>query len=201
MQPSTIIERCLRLEQAAWAELIGTHRSLVLGVLMRILGHIDRDSIPDLEQEVFEKLLANDCQVLRTVEGDAHLRGLLAMTAANLARDHLRRLGVRRGTGLDAEGADEIRQALAPDPVAELEEEVARKRRVEKVFEVLAALVSGPNASRDTLIFRAHYLDELSAPEIASMGIGLTTKGVETVLFRLTKRLRASLREDEESVA
>jgi RNA polymerase sigma factor (sigma-70 family) len=184
-----LIERCVRLDSTAWEELVATHRTVVLRVLVGILGTKDPQAIQDLEQETYERLLHRNCEALRAMKSPSHLRGLLRTIAANLARDHLRRAAVRKA----------YLQTLTPqveDPSQSPDEILRRKRDVERVFAALETILTGPRASRDAQVFRAFYLEGGSAAEIAAMNLGLSAKGVETVLFRLVRKLRKYLSRD-----
>ncbi len=186
-----LAERCLRLDPKAWEELVASHRRVVLRVLTRILGTGDPAIIQDLEQETYERLLQRDCEALRAVEGPRHLRALLCTIAANLARDHLRRSAVREAH-LQAESLQAGEALFESPPLpAEL---FARKEDLERISKALEKVLKGPNARRDAQIFRAYFFEGETASEIAAMGLGLSTKGVETVLLRLVRKLRESMR-------
>lgn len=191
------ISRCLRRDPEAWEELIASHREAVLRVLSKLLGTTDPNSIPDLEQKTYERLL--DPKVLQGIEGPQHLRGWVCRTAANLAKDRRRRMRVRRSQPLDEEmdgGAGDLLDAsYGPEAT------VQRKQKVERILAALEHIVTGPNADRDKLIFHSYYLDDLGAAEIAALDVGLTPKGVETVIFRLTKRLREQMLREGEPAA
>ena len=51
----------------------------------------------------------------------------------------------------------------------------------------------GPREARDLLVLRAYYFDGLTPGEIAALGIGLSPKGVETVLQRAKGRVEQAL--------
>jgi hypothetical protein len=53
---------------------------------------------------------------------------------------------------------------------------------------------TGPNQERDCIIFWLYYLQRMSAKAIAALAtIKLTAKGVEAVIFRLTRCVREHL--------
>lgn len=195
MQAKDLIGRCIERDAAAWELLVSTHGKLVLRVLVRILGPGDEAAIEDLEQEVYARLLARNCEALRSVESPSHLKGLLARIASNLAKDHRRRMKHRAPRAVpDDDGEERLSDSdLLAGPLGP-EDGLRGKQSVEEVLRALDAAVKPPHAVRDKLIFRAHYFDEMSAPEIAAMKVGLSTKGVESVLYRLTQRVREALR-------
>lgn len=194
--PASLIARCIEQDPEAWAELIGAHRPLVLRVLVRTMGPAGMAAADDLEQEVWGRLLANRCEALRSLleAGQVNLPAFLSRTAINIALDHRRRMAVR--------------QVVQPgpldhlvDPQEALEERYHRLERRQEIFEALEKVLAPPNGDRDRLIFRAHFLDGLSASEIARMGVGLQPKGIETLLLRLVNRVRALVRPKNEDAA
>lgn len=198
MRSNDLIDGLLRLDSASWETFVIEHRQTVIRIVSRVVGSKDPASIADLEQEVYARLLANDREALRRLRdaSDGSLRSFLCTTAANVGRDHLRRLQVRGVVRALPEGdEDELFFNTAGSGAEPL---FARMRAVE-VVEALGRVVKGPNAARDSLIFKAHFLDGLTAAEIGAMGLGIAPKGVEAVLFRLTAKVREELRAGEEN--
>jgi RNA polymerase sigma factor (sigma-70 family) len=191
---ASLIARCIEMEHAAWTEFVGSHRPLVLRILVRTVGPAGLASADDLEQEVWSRLLANRCDALRgLVHADpSGIRAFLSRTAMNIALDHRRRMAVRQI--VQAGPLDEL-----VDPEEPLEELYARHERRQKILETLEKVLTPPNTDRDRLIFRAHYVDGFSASEIARMGVGLQAKGIETLLLRLVGRVRALLANNEDA--
>lgn len=195
-----LITRCIDRDPTAWGELLELHRPMILRVLVRAVGSLDPAVVTDLEQELYLRLLAHDCEALRGLRGAgaAALRGFLCTTALNLARDQRRRLGVRR---VMVAGDLEALVGDLADPGETQDRTVERRERTRLVLEAVERVIKGPQAERDRLIFKAHFVDGLSASEVASMGVGLTQKGVETVIFRLVARVRDALRARTEDAA
>lgn len=182
-----LVERCICNDGEAWRALIARYRPMVLRVLIRATNRRDRALILDLEQDLWARLLANERAVLRPLAGKppAALKALLSVMALNLGRDHGRKTAVR--------------EAVLPEQLAGLagcegkgpEEAANVAERCRLVLEAAARLVTPAEAARDLLIFRAYYQDERTSKEIAAMGVGLSVKGVEAVIQRLTVRVRA----------
>ena len=57
----------------------------------------------------------------------------------------------------------------------------------------LREAAQGPREARDLLVLRAYYFDGLTPAEIAGLGVGLSPKGVETVLQRARGRVEQAL--------
>lgn len=198
MVPTDLIDGLVRLEPASWSSFVAEHRPVVIRILSRMVGASDPASVADLEQEVYSRLLANDRGALRGLRGasDGGLRAFVCTMAANVARDHRRRLQVRgRLRAVDDEDPEPALPAGGGG-----EDTVLSRLRASEVFDALARVVKEPNAARDTLIFKAYYVDGLTAAEIGALGLGIAPKGVEAVLYRLTARVKEALATAEEQV-
>ena len=146
--------------------------------------------LSDLEQEVWSRVLRRDGEALRGLRGrdDSVVRAFLCTVALNVARDARRRALARP----DATCADPaVLDGLVDDPDHDPEDLAVERERRREVLEAARAEVRD---DRDFLIFQLYYRAGATAPEIAALpGLGLTTKGVETVLHRLTGRVRWKL--------
>jgi hypothetical protein len=69
-----------------------------------------------------------------------------------------------------------------------------REILLKEIDDCLKACSEGPDQERDCLIFWLYYRQGLSAKGIASLPtVGLTAKGVESAIFRLTRLVREKL--------
>jgi len=195
---SDLIRRCIERDATAWAELVSTHREMIVRVLVRTVGTEGAAAVEDLEQDLWGRLLANECEVLRGLTGaeEGQLRAFLYRTALNLGRDHRRRVAVRRV--IQPEPVEEVAGGI-PDDAEGVEERYQRLERQQSILDALEEVLTPPNQDRDRMIFRAHFVDGLTASEISTMGVGLGTKGVESTLHRLVNRVRALLRSREDA--
>lgn len=198
MPASDLIRRCIERDASAWTELVASHRQMVLRVLIRTVGVEGASAVEDLEQDLWSRLLANDCEALRGLSAgdDALLRAFLYRAALNLGRDHRRRLAVRRV--IQPEPVEDIAGHL-PDGAERIDDRYERLERRQSILDALEEVLAPPNVDRDRMIFRAHFVDGLTASEISSMGIGLGAKGVESTLHRLVTRVRNLLRSREDA--
>jgi len=73
---------------------------------------------------------------------------------------------------------------------------------IEEITQLLELCVAGPDQERNTRIFWLHYRSGLSARAIADLpGILLTTKGVESIILRITRELRTRMAEPKGGAA
>lgn len=179
--------RCARGEKAAWLELLRDYQRGVLHMLWR---YGPRDEAADLCQEVWARLLRNDGAALRSYQGGS-LKAFLGQVAKTVAIDRARALRVRPQEATDDEPLLHAPDA-APSAEAALQDEQHR-RKLAAALEQVAQAAENPGRDRD--ILRLHFVEGMSAREIADMGLGLPHKGVEAVLRRARDKLQELLQE------
>ncbi len=142
-----------------------------------VLGEAD-----DVTQEICLKIMASKSSLADSAPEhkpafDAYFRVL----AANAARDWLRKSG-RHPTLLFEE--QETAVSFAPHGDRSLEKELLIKQ-IEQTLDC---------ADRERTIFGLYYRQGFSAREIASIpALRLSTKGVETIILRLSRQVRLKL--------
>lgn len=184
-----LLRRCTEGDGRAWLELVDRYRPAILRVMAKAASPTTVEDLRDLEQEVWTRLLHRDQQPLRRLRRptEATLRAFLCTVALNVARDARRRAGRRPQLEVTQEGE----LADWPDGT-DLETLLADRQRHRQALEAARAEVG--DEERDLLIFELYFRDGATASEIAAFpGIDLSVKGVETVLFRLTRKVRQRL--------
>ena len=195
-----LAKACSRSTDASeWEELVRRCVPLASLVALRVARSWESNPSPatvdDIVQEVFVKVCEQERRVLREFEprGEDSFFGLLRIVAVSVANDHFLRLhsakrggnqvttlliddGPTSGAGNGNGGAD------AHWPV--LLEQLDRKLRS-------APAVIG---QRDRALFWLYFRQGFTAEEIARLpAAGLTAKGVESALRRVTLWLRAEV--------
>lgn len=196
-----LILTCLRSgEEIAWVEFVRRFQPLIASVVLRVArqwGAASPQVIDDLVQETYLKLCAERCRLLQNfkTERQGAIYGFLKVFTANLARDHFKAVHAQKRGG--SVGTDPLDVEVVSGHVTRNESEVACYERnilVGQVATCLNSVVSGPNATRDSRIFWLYYRVGLSASAIADLSAtGLSTKGVESIILRLTRALRERL--------
>lgn len=141
--------------------------------------------VDDLVQETFLKLFANDRKALRSIRNayENTIFGYLKVVASNVARDHFRH---PENKVEEIELADPV---VPPSPDGF--DRIEFNRLKEKIQAHLVSLSSSETYTRDEAIFWLYYEQGYSAKEISLLpNVGLTVKGVESTLLRLTRFLR-----------
>jgi len=150
--------------------------------------------VEDLVQDTYLKLCSNDFQILRGIRSD-HPNGAYALVRAvahSTTIDYLRKRRNPLNDGQKSVSLDALQVDLA---LAEpLESQLHRRMLFEQIDAILSR--TGPSESRirDRSVFWLYYRQGYSAKEIAALlAVGLTVKGVESLLFRMTATLRTEL--------
>ena len=159
---AAVVERCIRGDNGAWAELVRSHHRRVYGMCYRFTG--SASDAEDLTQEVFLKLYGN----LRSFNSDkGSFTTWITTLTRNLLVDHFRRSRMERSTdSLDA-GWDDAEEQRSG---AEMLQDVRRSphdhmmgRELEKM--VQAALAKVSPELREAVILRD--LEDMDYKEIA----------------------------------
>ena len=190
-------------DAAEWGELVRRCAPLASLVALRIvrqwLGSPSPATVDDIVQEIFLKLCEQERRILRNFEprGEDSFLGLLRLVSASVATDYFRRLySAKRGgkvvtMPLMEEGAQ--LPAASVNPAAQM-------RQSALLAQLDGKLRSAPEmiGERDRTLFWLYYRQGFTAEEIASLaGSGLTAKGVESALRRVTIWLRAQVERQE----
>jgi RNA polymerase sigma-70 factor (ECF subfamily) len=186
-------------DAAEWGELVRRCAPLVSMMAVRVSRMWSNTrsaaAIDDIVQEVFLKLCEQERRILREFEprGEDSFLALLRTIAASVANDYFRRThSQKRGghaitlsiqgeeTELPLDGARPAARMVHATLLAQLDGKL--RADPEKIGE------------RDRALFWLYYLQGYTAEEIAHItAAGLTAKGVESALRRVTVWLRAEV--------
>ena len=195
-------------DAAEWEEFVCRCAPLASLVALRVSRMWVRAPSPatvdDIVQEVFLKLCEQERRILRDFEprGDDSFLGLLRMVSASVANDYFRRLhSAKRGGNVVTTPLFE-EEAQLPGGGAQPE---AGMHRSVLLAQLDQKLRSAPKAvtERDRALFWLYYMQGFTAEEIARLtATGLTDKGVESALRRVTTWLRGEIerQKSEESL-
>jgi RNA polymerase sigma-70 factor (ECF subfamily) len=188
-------------DSAAWEEFVRRFHRLIATVVLRTArrwGGTTPAQIDELVQDTYLKLCADQARLLRSF-GSRHedaIFGYLKVVTANIVHDHFRSVRAqKRGGGA---GTEELEAEYGPAPLEAASTSGASAVEQQVLFSEidvnLRAVLEGPHATRDRRIFWLYYRVGLPAASIAGLpGIGLSTKGVESTLLRLTRQVRQRL--------
>jgi RNA polymerase sigma-70 factor, ECF subfamily len=193
-----LVRRCSSSgEIDAWDEFVRRLHRLIAKVVYRTasrMGDASRQTVDDLIQETYLKLCANDCRLLRNFDHrhEGAFVGFVQVVAANVVRDHFKALRAEASST----DWDSSREAITPasENASGGKASMEREILIREVSYHLDICTAGSDQDRNRTVFWLYYRTGLSAREIATLpGIGLTTKGVESVIVRLKRELRMRL--------
>jgi RNA polymerase sigma-70 factor, ECF subfamily len=209
---STSPEELVRLcsasgDSEAWQEFVRRFHRLIASVVLHTASRLGDPSIEiadDLIQDTYLKLCANNFRLLR--DFDSHhpeaIFGYIKVVTANVVRDHFKSLhSEKRGAGQIMETPELF------VPIADgsgLGGAVAIERRVliKDVQRHLELCTAGPEQARNCRIFWLYYQAGLAASAIATLPeVNLTTKGVESLILRITRDLRERMAISKQRIA
>jgi len=184
-----LLQLCLSSdEQEQWREFVRRTQPLIASVIINTVRRWKTPApslVDDLIQDTYVKLFANDKKALRAIKNEYEntIFGYLKVIASNVVRDHFRQ---------PVNKTDEIEVSdtvLPPGPQDRERLEFLHKK--EEIKGILETLSASETYQRDVAIFWLFYEQGYTAKEISLLpGFGLTVKGVEAVLFRLTRYVR-----------
>jgi RNA polymerase sigma-70 factor, ECF subfamily len=201
MSAEELIRACAEgNDGAAWEEFVARFQKAISLSIKRTACQWGKDPaqfVDDLLQETYLKLCQDKCRLLLEFarqHSDEAVLGYIKTIAINVAHDHFKSLhSQKRGAG----ETDQLHEDF--DPAAQSSsfggpEAMDREVFLQEVHEQLQNCAAGSNQERDCLIFWFYYLQGMSAKAIAALAtIKLTAKGVEAVIFRLTRCVREHL--------
>ena len=192
-----LVRRCyVQGELHAWEEFVRRFHRLIAAVVIRCasrMGNTSKETIDDLIQETYLRFCADNYRLLRTFEHrypNAFI-GFIKVVTSNVVRDHF------KSAATEKHGSNRIDQisdgfvSTAADGGYGSPKIVERNVLIEEIDRHLASCVTGADQDRNRKIFWLHYRVGLSAADIAAMpAFGLTTKGVESQILRITRDVR-----------
>jgi RNA polymerase sigma-70 factor (ECF subfamily) len=197
MSAEELVRACAESnDNAAWDEFVSRFNKPITLSVIRVAhqwGEFAREVVDDLVQEIYLKLCTDRCRLLldfATRHPEAIL-GYIKTTAANAARDHFKSyFSQKRGSGRtneSLEGVDPAGGNEAFGSPSAIEHEVLLRQ----IEAILPTCSPESERERNRLIFWLYYRQGMTAKAIASLAvIGLSAKGVESVIVRLTRLLR-----------
>lgn len=194
---------CLRSgDELLWAEFVRRTRPVISNSIRKAMQCRKRFMpalVEDLVQEVFLKLLAHDARVLRgfVYRHENALSCFLRVVSSNVVRDHFRcSYSKKRGSGREAEDLERVAVAGRGSPIMRGASvvtlpDVERYILFQQIENCMLKHMGNPTSARDWTIFKLYYKEGLTAKAIAhSSSIGLSVKGIESTLLRITRLIR-----------
>jgi RNA polymerase sigma-70 factor (ECF subfamily) len=187
-----------------WEEFIREFSPVIVWTVRnkaRSYGETSPEVHEELAQDVFLKLCADNCAKLRAMDASGHSNphAYFKVVALNHVKDYFKgqRAG-KRGSGVSPESLDDVQPespARATGGMADMQWQI-EMRQVEGILRELGF------SEREIAVFDLYYFQDWTAKEIAALAwVGLSEKGVESLLRRMRLALRSFFEEDKGSAA
>jgi RNA polymerase sigma-70 factor (ECF subfamily) len=186
-------------DDEAWEEFVsrvGRPISLTIMRTASLWGEPSRSLVQDLVQVTYLKLWEDNCCRLRdfAIQHPEAILGYIKTTAANATHDHF-----KHGHSQSSGGGKPHVSTSDVDPEAGADihgsqETIAFGVLLNEIDNYLKRSSTGRDQERDRVIFWLYFREGMSAKEIASLAaIGLSTKGVGSVIERLKHSIRGHI--------
>jgi RNA polymerase sigma-70 factor (ECF subfamily) len=186
-------------DEEAWQEFVsrvGRPLRLVIARTASVWGDASRSTVEDLLQITYLKLWEGGRNLLHefAIERPEAILGYLKKTAANAAHDYFKHARSQTAGGHAQHVSTFDVEPEAGHESAGSEQKIAFDIFLAEIDGHLSGCLDGPDAERDRTIFWLYFRQGLSSKEIASLpGIGLSAKGVGSVLERLKHSIREQI--------
>jgi RNA polymerase sigma-70 factor (ECF subfamily) len=209
LSPADLFRACGQVGDAAcWQEFMRRFNPVIARSILRIAlryGVSENSVIDDLIQDTYLKICANDRQLLRAFspQHEDSAFGFLKVVSTRVAQDFFKsRLVEKRALEPNTEALEEggvpVCQEAGSNKLSATEKAVL----IDEIDRTLVRLIPACDVERARRVFWLYYRAGFTANSIASIpALGLTTKGVESLLFRLTRAVRESLCEKTKGAA
>jgi RNA polymerase sigma-70 factor, ECF subfamily len=193
-----LLRACANGDASAWQEFMQRFHRIIAITAYRVARRwgAGPEVVDDLVQETYLKLCADQARVLRQagLSDPDTVFGFLKVVTANVATDHFKRANAGiRGGSVPHESLDSPERPGGAEGPSVMPD-AGRALLLEKVDTCLCALTPPETRERDRTIFWLYYRQGFTAAEIADLpSTGLSLKGVESLLHRLTQQVRARL--------
>lgn len=199
MSLETLISACMEGGTPAWEEFVQHFHTLIASVVLRTARRCGSNSpalFDDLIQETYLKIYADRHRILGEFS-PAHpdaFYGYVKVIAANVVYDHFRsKYAQKRGQRQPETSIDDVSAPVSSENQTEAMG-IHKEILLVEIDRALCATLSEADRKRDRAIFWLYYRYGLTATAIADLpSVGLTVKGVESVIHRLTTLVRNRL--------
>ncbi len=204
-ETSRLLDDCQAGKAAAWEDFYARFHALIRITVVkaaRPFGCSDRTVFEELVQETYVRLCAANFRILRTARSE-HPNAIFALVqsvAWATAVDSFRnRYAAKRGGEVRTVSFDGLLRDVAL-PQHSPENQLETRLLIEKVEDHLDAFLDEATRDRDKSVFWLHYRQGFTAVEISRIArVGLTPKGVESLLHRIVGELKDKMQRRKRS--
>ncbi len=189
MTAAEIVHACLESDnKAAWTTFVRRFQPVISASVARVARRYGTPSpalVDDLTQETYLRICKENCRTLRDFEfrHDDAIFGYIKVIATSVALDHFRSRATQKRRGEADEDSTDLEASVSPTAI-----------ETSTLLEELDRHLACTETERDRTIFWLYYRQGYTAKDIAAMPhLGLSQKGVESCIYRLTQALRSTV--------
>ena len=164
-----------------------------------------RQIVPDLVQDVYVRLVENNCKALRDFIGASEnsIYTYIGIIAKNVVRNYLIKMGAQKRPAID-KSIDDI-QSISKNWISKDKLNIVLNDREEDLKEqievILDRQLKGRDKERNKLIFKLYMYEGFSPEEIAlQKKFSLSAKRIGNIISEIKKELRYQLLEQKMEV-
>jgi RNA polymerase sigma-70 factor (ECF subfamily) len=198
--PDRLAQACAQAGSAeAWEEFMRRYHPVITAAAVRASrqwGQGFASEIDDIVQEIYLRICGDGARLLtnfRNPRPEA-MFGYMKVVATNIAHDYFRKKTAAK-RGARSTSSTEVVGDI-PAPFRDLTRQISLAE-IDRVL--LNHTEQSENGRRDRIVFQLYYRQGFTSQAISELpGIELNSKGVEGVLHRLTKAIRAAIGQTQE---
>lgn len=166
-----------------------------------------RQVVQDLVQDVYVRLVENNCKALRDFIGisENSIFTYLGVVAKNVVRNFSIKMGVQKRPSIDKSIDDiqsisneQVNKSKNGRPCNNLDEDFSVEYLKEEIEEILDQYFRGKDKERNKLIFKLYMYEGFTPEEIASqLKFTLSAKRVGNIISDIKRELREQLLEQQ----
>lgn len=193
------LEFCNRFDECIWLAII---RECNEKGLIRDISE-SKQIIQDLVQDVYVRLVENDCNALKKFKGtfENSMFTYLGKIAKNVVRNHITKIKAKKRPPIQKSIDEPLwnskkRREVLVKEILELPDNDSDKNfnfqdSKAKIEKLLNKILKGKNKQRNKIIFKLYLYEQFSPNEIASQfGFGLSPKTVSNIIRKIILNLR-----------
>jgi len=212
MNNTELVKHCAhdKRNKKAWLEFLSRYENLVYNTVIqecknselhKICFQFD-ETVKDLVQEVYLKLLQNDCKALKKFRGDSEnsIYSYLRIIARNVVKNYFIKIQAKKRPPIDrvfdnaARVAGEKGEYYNNDKykttIFDPEQEFKLKILKEEIDHCLKKVLTGRDKKRNRFIYQLHIYNGFSPQEIASsFNFGISTSRIANIISDSRQKL------------
>jgi RNA polymerase sigma factor (sigma-70 family) len=208
-------------DEGAWQEFVRRYHSVIKGTVAKVFQlkagqeferrpQFREDSIDDLVQTVYLRLIEDNGRVLKAFHGklENSLPAYLSIISINVVKDHFRQTKADKRPKITL-SLDELREndgegGLFKDASCDTRGKASgtpgHSFTIEDIDALLKRALNLRNRDRNILIYKLRYFDGLTLAEIkTTLALDMSTLGIGAILSRTNKRLRELIQKKSRS--